>query len=149
MNVYPAVEADGYRLDRTALWAGTIATALVAGLLAMLEDMAAQGLLKVDLIAPRGGPAFATTTAYQLTLSAIVATALASVLVQVLMYVSPRPLLFFGLIGSTATGVVSLWPFTTAAVAASQFATAAAHLSLGMAIWVLTATIARHARSVP
>jgi len=149
VNVYPAVEADGYRLDRTALWAGTIATAVVAGLLAMVEDMAAHGLLKVELIAPRGGPSFANTTAYQLTLAAIVATALASVLVQVLMYVTPRPLLFFGLIGTMATGVVSLWPFTTAAMVTIQFATAAAHLTLGVVISMLTVTVARHAWSVP
>jgi hypothetical protein len=63
--------------------------------------------------------------------------------------VTPRPLLFFGLISATATGVLTIWPFTTAADGLSQLATAAVHLSLGLAIWLLTATVVRHAWLAP
>jgi hypothetical protein len=149
LNVYTAVDAGEYRLDRVALWAGMVATALVASLLAVLGVMATQGLLGATVISPRGGVAFATTTGYELAVAAIVATVGAGVLVQLLMYVTPRPLLFFSLISALGTGVVAVWPFTTAAGVLDQVATSAVHLSLGVAIWLLTATVVRHAWLAP
>jgi hypothetical protein len=145
LNVYTAVDASEHRVDRLALWAGAVATALVVSLLAVLGCMVARVLLGVAIIAPRGGAEFIATTPFQLSVAAIVATAGAGVLVQLLMYVTPRPQLFFGLISATATGVVAIWPFTTAAGGLSQLATSAVHMSLGVAIWLLTATVVRHA----
>jgi len=145
LNVYTAVDASEHRVDRVALWAGMVATGLVVSLLAVLGFMVTRVLLGATVLAPRGGTAFIATTPYQLSIAAIVATAGAGVLVQLLMYVTPRPLLFFGLISATATGVLAIWPFTTAADGLSQVATSAVHVSLGLAIWLLTATVVRHA----
>jgi hypothetical protein len=149
LNVYTAVDAGENRLDRVGLWAGLVATGLVVSLLAVLGFMATRVVLGAAIIAPRGGTAFIATSPYRLSVAAIVATAGAGVLVQLLMYVTPRPLLFFGLISATATGVLTVWPFTTAAGGLSQVATAAVHLSLGLAIWLLTATVVRHAWLAP
>jgi hypothetical protein len=148
LNVYTAVDAGEHRVDRVALWAGVVATALVVSLLAVLGCMVARVLLGATIIAPRGGAEFIATTPFQLSVAAIVATAGAGVLVQLLMYVTPRPQLFFGLISATATAVVAIWPFTTAAGGLSQLATSAVHMSLGLAIWLLTATVVRHAGQV-
>lgn len=149
MDVYTAVDAGGTRVDRVALWAGMVATGLVVNLLAMCGYMLSRVLLNAAIIAPRGGTAFIATTPYQLAVAAIVATAGAGVLVQLLIYVTPRPLLFFGLISATATGVLAIWPFTTAAGGLSQMATSALHLTLGLAIWLLTGTVVRHAGLAP
>jgi hypothetical protein len=149
LDVYTAVDAGEHRVDRVALWAGMVATGLVVSLLAVLGYMVTRVLLGAAVIAPRGGAAFVAPSPYQLSVAAIVATAGAGVLVQLLMYVTPRPLLFFGLISATATSVLTIWPFTTAADGLSQLATAAVHLSLGLAIWSLTAIVVRHAWLAP
>jgi len=135
---------DFRHIDRLTIWAGIVATALVASLLAVLGVIATRGLLGVDIIYPRGGQAFQDTTPYQLTFAATVGAVAAGVLVQLLMYVTPRPLLFFGLISMLATAVLVVWPFTTAAVMLSRVATSVVHLALGVAISTLTTTVARH-----
>jgi hypothetical protein len=129
------------------VWAGAVSTALVAGLVAVFGVVAARGLLGVEIIYPCGGPSFKAITAPQLTIAATVAAVGAAVLVQALMYVTPRPLLFFGLISALATAILAVWPFTTAADFRSQCATGAVHLALGIAISTLTATVVRHSWS--
>jgi hypothetical protein len=140
----PIAEPADRQLDRLALCAGTVSTALVAGLVAVLGVVAARGLLGVEIIYPCGGPSFKAITAPQLTVAATVGAAGAAVLVQALMYVTPRPLVFFGLISALATAILTVWPFTTAADLRSQCATCVVHLALGVAISMLTATVVRH-----
>src|SRR4051794_20282821 len=110
MDLYPApaIGAEDYQLDRLTLWAGVVATALVAGLVAVFGVIAARGVLGVEIIRPRGGQAFGYITATQLTFAATIGAFSAGVLVQLLMYVTPRPLLFFGLISALATAALTL-----------------------------------------
>jgi hypothetical protein len=145
LSMLPIAEPDGRQLDRLALCAGTLSTALVAGLVAVLGVIAARGLLGVEIIYPSGGASFKTITAPQLTVAATVGAVAAAVLVQALMYVTPRPVLFYGLISVLATAILAVWPFTTTAVFRSQCATCVVHLALGIAISTLTVTVVRHA----
>ena len=141
---YPA-SAGHRRLDWIGLFAGTMATALVSGLVAVVGIIAARAVLDVEIIGPRGGQAFQDATPGQLTFIAAFGAFSAGVLVQALVYVTPRPLLFFGLITWLVTAAVALWPLTTTAGALAKVASMLVYLAIGAAISTLTSTVARHA----
>jgi len=141
----PSRPAGHRLLDFAGLFAGTMATALVAGLVALVGIIAARAVLHVEIIGPRGGRAFDAAAPDQLTFLAAFGSFSAATLVQALVYVTPRPLLFFGLISWLITAAVSLWPLTTEAGAVSKVASTMVYLGIGTAISTLTATVARHA----
>jgi hypothetical protein len=58
--------------------------------------------------------------------------------------VTPRPLLFFGLISWLITAAVALWPLTTEAGAVAKVASTLVYLGIGTAISTLTTTVARY-----
>jgi hypothetical protein len=128
----------------SSLWAGTMATAMIAALLAVLGVVTAR-TFRIDIVGPRGGPAFVDTTVYQLTFAAAVGALGAGALAHALLYLTPMPLLFLGWITSLATAVLVLWPFTTTAGVASKIATAVLHLAIGVAVSSLVMMLSKHA----
>ena len=138
--LYPPDHPDP---DRPGLLAGTIATSLVAGQIAVLGVVAAHTLLGADIIGPHGDRTYAATTVYEVTAIAIGGALCSGLLLHVLSYITPRPLLFFGWITWLATALLALWPFSTAAGALSKIATAAVYLAIGVAIATLMRMVAR------
>ena len=132
-------------LDWTGLFAGTMATALVAGLVALVGIIATRAVLHVEIIGPRGGQEFSDAAPGQLTFLAAFGAFNAAALVQALVCVTPRPLLFFGLISWLITTAVALWPLTTDAGVLSKAASTLVYLCVGATISSLTTTVARYA----
>jgi hypothetical protein len=151
MTVPPDVEGnegtgrERLRVDAARLWTGGLATALVAALVAVVGVLIARGLFDVPVLAPRGEGALGNTTTARLAILAAVAALLATGLMHLLLVSTPRPFRFFTWIVSLLTVVAVLAPFMTDDTLATQVATAAIGLVIGMAIGSLVSGAARSA----
>ncbi len=134
----------GGTVEAATLWAGAVATTLVAGLVSIVGVVATQTLPNVHVIAPSGGGDYVEATAWRLTAATVIATLAAALLMHLLLLLNPRPLLFFQCVTLLMTATVTLWPFTTDAALSSKTATALVYLSVGVSIATLTATVAHH-----
>ncbi len=135
-------------VDAALLWPGGIATAVVAGLVALLGILAFRWLFDVPVLAPAsaGGYGDARTTEYVLGAAGV--ALIATALLHLLLITTPRPLVFFGWIIALATLVAVLFPFGTTAPLSQKFATATVNLFIGIAIGsLLTAVGARSVSS--
>lgn len=132
-------------IDAGRLWAGGLATALVAALIAMAGMFVVHGLFGVSILAPRGsgvwGEASLGWYAFGAALFALAATAL----IHGLALFTPRPMRFFGWIVVLVTAVATLAPYAAAAPFSAAFATSVLNLILGIAIGSLVAGSARSA----
>jgi len=131
----------------TKLWAGGMATAVVAALVALVGVLACRWLFGVPILAPGGDAAYgdARTTEYVLT-AALVAV-IATGLIHLLLLTTPRPFAFFGWIISLASLVAVLFPFSTAAPPSQKCATAAVNLFIGIAIGSLLSGVGKRSSS--
>jgi hypothetical protein len=151
MAIPPSVEGDdgtGQRrqpVDAARLWTGGLATALVAALVAVVGVLIARGLFDVPVLAPTGEGALGNANTARLAILAAVAALLATGLMHLLLVSTPRPFRFFTWIISLLTLVAVLAPFMTDAKLATQVATAAIGLVMGMAIGSLVSGAARSA----
>jgi Family of unknown function (DUF6069) len=127
------------------LWAGGVATAIVAALIALVGILVARWLFTIPLLAPRRDGAWgdASTPAY--VFSAVGAALAATAIMHLLLLTTPRPQVFFGWILGLATIVAVVFPFSTTASLAAKFATALVNLVLGIAIGTLTTQVAGRA----
>ncbi|GIJ47883.1 hypothetical protein Val02_47690 [Virgisporangium aliadipatigenens] len=133
----------GFPVD---LWAGTVATAMVAGLVALTGTVAARAAGDVRIIAPAAHGGYLVASPLRLTAAALVATAGAALLMHLLLVLSPQPFLFFGWVSVLMTTLITLWPFTTSADVPAQAATALVYLAIGGCVTGLTASVARESR---
>jgi len=109
------------------LWAGGVATAVVAALIALAGVLITRWLFGMYVLSAAG--------------AALVATAL----MHLLLLTTPRPQVFFGWIIVLATLVAVVFPFSTTAPLEQKLATAAVNLVLGIAIGTLTMQVAARA----
>jgi Family of unknown function (DUF6069) len=151
MAVPPYVEGGdgtGQRrppVDAARLWTGGLATAVVAALIAVVGVVIARGLFDVPVLAPEREGALGDSTTVRLAVLAAVAALAATALMHLLLVSTPRPFRFFTWIVSLLTLVAVLAPFMTDATLATQVATAAIGLVIGMAIGSLVSGAARSA----
>ena len=130
------------------LWSGGIATAVVAGLVALLGVLAFRWLFHVPILAPASAGAYGDADTTVLVLATAGVALIATALLHLLLLTTPRPLTFFGWIIALATLVAVLFPFGTSAPLSQKFATATVNLFIGIAIGsLLTAVGARSIRS--
>ena len=147
MGVPPYVEGQGgtgrgrLRVDAARLWTGGLATALVA----VVGVLIVRGLFDVPVLAPTREGVLGGTSTARLAILAAVAALLATGLMHLLLVSTPRPFRFFTWIVSLLTVVAVLAPFMTDATRATQVATAAIGLVIGMAIGSLVSGAARSA----
>jgi membrane associated rhomboid family serine protease len=147
MSVPPYVEGDDgtgrgrVHVDAARLWTGGIATALVV----VVGVLIARGLFDVPVLAPEGEGALGNASTARLAILAAVAALLATGLMHLLLLSTPRPFRFFTWIISLLTLVAVLAPFMTDAELATQVATAAIGLVIGMAIGSLVSGAGRSA----
>lgn len=127
------------------LWAGGAATAVVAGLAAIVGILLARGLFDVPVLAPAGdglwGDADTATYALWCVFAALVATGL----LHLLLVSTPRPLQFFGWIVTLATLVATAAPFLSTGSTSSKVATAVINLVVGVATGMLLTGVATNA----
>jgi hypothetical protein len=151
MAVPPYVEGGdgtGQRrqpVDAARLWTGGLATAVVAALVAVVGVLIARGLFDVPVLAPTGEGALGNANTARLAVLAAVAALVATGLMHLLLVSTPRPFRFFTWIVSLLTVVAVLAPFMTDAKLATQVATAAIYLVIGLAIGSLVSGAARSA----
>jgi hypothetical protein len=138
VNATPTV--DGRRL-----WAGGVATALVAALVAIVGILLARGVFDVPVLAPEGEGTWGDSDTWRYAAYAAVAALVAMGLMHLLILSTPRPGRFFGWIITLATLIGVITPFTTDASTASKVATALINLALGITIGALVSGVARAA----
>lgn len=109
----------------------------VAALVAFVGVLIARGVFGIDLLAPkeRGSLGDSTTAAY--VVAAAVGTLVATLILQILIALTPRPLGFFSWIIGLVTLIFATVPFTTDADLPSQVATSLINLCVGLVILTL------------
>ena len=148
---YPAspndARANGVRPDSAQFWAGAVATAVVAALIALVGILICRWTLGIPILAPAGDGAWGNAhTGEYVLLAALVAIVAAGVL-YLLALGTPQPGMFFDWIMGLATLAAVVYPFSTGAPLDQKAATAVVNLVLGIAITsLLTAVAARAVR---
>jgi hypothetical protein len=127
------------------LWAGGVATAIVAALIALVGILVARWLFTVPILAPRQDGAWGNVSTGMYVLSAAGAALVATAIMHLLLLTTPRPQVFFGWIIGLATVVAVVFPFSTTAPVSQKIATGFVNLVLGIAIGTLLAGVAGRA----
>ncbi len=127
------------------LWAGGVATAVVAALIALVGILVARWLFTIPILAPRRDGAWGDASTGAYVLSAAGAALVATALMHLLLLTTPRPNVFFGWIVALATIIAVVFPFSTDAPLAQKAATGVLNLVLGFAIGTLIASVAGRA----
>ena len=136
------------KVDVGQLWAGGVATAIVAGLAALVGVLACRWLFGVPVLGPQRDGAYGDVHTTAFVLAAAGASLAATALAHLLLVSTPRPLFFFWWIVGLATVVVVLYPFSTAAPLSEKAATAAVDLVIGIAIASLVSGVAKRSTRV-
>jgi hypothetical protein len=149
---YPASSSVGagsprVRPDAGQFWAGAVATAVIAALIALVGILICRWTLKIPILAPAGDGAWGSAHTGEYALVAAAIALVAAGLLYLLMLSTPQPDLFFRWIIGLVTLIAVVYPFSTSAPLDQKFATAIVDLVLGLAIGsLLTATAARAVR---
>jgi hypothetical protein len=141
--------SDRPSVDAGRLWAGGIATAIVACLVGLVGVLIARWLLGIPLLAPSHDGAYGDVHTTGLLLGIAGASLVATLLVHLLLLSTPRPLAFFGWIVGLATVLAVVIPFSTSAPLDQKAATAVVFVVLGIAIWTLLSGVAARSVRVP
>jgi hypothetical protein len=134
------------------LWSGGVATAVVAGLIALVGVLVCRWLFSIPILAPKRYGAYGDAHTTTLVLIAAAAALAATLLAYLLLLSTPRPMVFFGWIVGLITVIVVIFPFRTDAALSHKIATAALYLIIGIAIGTLIAGVGERAtriRTVP
>lgn len=135
------------RPDAAQVWAGGVATAVVAALVALVGILICRWTLGIPILAPRSDGAWGSAHTGEYMLVAALAALVATGLLHLLMLTTPNPGMFFGWIVALATLAAVVYPFSTSAPLGQKAATAIVNLAIGIAITsLLTATAARAGR---
>jgi hypothetical protein len=137
------------RVDAGRLWAGGIATAIVAGLVALVGVLVCRWLFGIPLLAPKQDGYYGDVHTTALVLVAAGVALLATGLAHLLLLSTPRPMTFFGWIIGLATVLAVLLPFSTSAALTAKVATGAVDLVLGIAIGSLISGVAARSVRIP
>lgn len=128
------------------LWAGGIATAAVAALIALVGLLIIRVLLQIPYLAPLDAGALGDGNTGVLYVYAAVAALVATGLAHLLLVSTPSPMAYFGWIAGLATAVAAVLPLTwTDEPLTVRIATGVIHLVIGCAIISLVTTSASSA----
>ena len=129
-------------VQASRLWAGGVATAVIAGLIALVGFLIVRVLLQIPYLAPIEADAIGGWDgAVQLAIIAALAALAATGLAHLLLMAVPSPMAYFGWIAGLLTAVATVYPlaFSTQPVTVG-IATGVIHLVIGMAIISLVTT---------
>lgn len=143
MRYAPGFRSDtGTVVNGGRLWAGGVATACVAVLVAIVGILVARGLLHVPVLAPRGHGAWggAGTVAYSLSSAGVALGATA--LLHLLLVTTPRARLFFGWIMVLLTAIAVVIPLGLATDLTPRLTTAILNLAIGLVITLTLSGVA-------
>jgi Family of unknown function (DUF6069) len=140
---------DRPSVDAGRLWAGGIATAIVACLVGLVGVLIARWLLGIPLLAPTRDGAYGDVHTTGLMLGIAAAALVATLLMHLLLLSTPRPLAFFGWIIGLATVLAVVITFSTSAPLDAKTATAVVVVVLGIAIGSLLSGVGARSVRVP
>jgi hypothetical protein len=130
-------------VDVRTLWAGGVATAIVAALVALVGVVVCRWLFNIPLLSPQSQGTYGDAHTTDVVILAAAAALLATGLIQLLIITTPRPMRFFGWVVGLATLAAMLMPFVTDESRGSRWYTAGLNLVLGVAIGTLVAGVAK------
>ena len=125
------------------LWAGGVATAVVAALIALVGVLVCRWVFNIPILAPGRDGAWGNASTGTYVLAAAGGALVATAIMHLLLLTTPRPQMFFGWIIGLATIVAVAFPFSTTAPLSQKAATAVLNLALGIAIGTLINGVAR------
>ena len=136
------IEQMSRRINIGRLWAGGLATAIVAGLIVVVGVLVSRQVLGIPVLSAKadGGYGNGTTTTYALLAAA--AAVLATILMHLLLLAVPSPAQFFGWILGLIVVAAAILPFTETGPTDQKVASAVINLLVGLAIFTLLNTIA-------
>ena len=148
---YPAstddVGSPRVRPDSGRFWAGAVATAIVAALIALVGILICRWTLNIPILAPAGDGAWGDAHTGEYVLVAALIALAAAGLLYLLVLSTPNPGLFFRWIIGLVTLIAVVYPFSSGAPLEQKFATAIVNLVVGVAIGsLLLATAGRAIR---
>jgi Family of unknown function (DUF6069) len=148
---YPASPDDAgsprVRPDSGRFWAGAVATAIVAALIALVGILICRWTLNIPILAPAGDGAWGDAHTGEYVLVAALVALVAAGLLYLLVLSTPNPGLFFRWIIGLVTLIAVVYPFSSGAPLEQKFATAIVNLVVGVAIGsLLLATAGRAIR---
>src|ERR1700729_466855 len=140
---YPA-STDGagrprFRPDAGRFWAGAVATAIVAALIALVGILICRWTLKIPILAPAGDGAWGDAHTGEYVLVAALVALVAAGLLYLLVLSTPQPSVFFRWIIGLVTLIAVVYPFSSGAPLDQKFAIAVVNLVLGVGIATLLA----------
>lgn len=133
------------RPDAARLWAGGVATAIVAALIALVGVLICRWTLGIPILAPESDGAWGSVHTGEFVLAAAVVALAATAVLHLLMLGTPDPGVFLKWIMGLVTLAAVVYPFSTSAPLDQKIATAAVCLVLGVAIASLLAAVAARA----
>ena len=142
----PQGSASGGRVTVAAgrLWAGGLATACVAALVAAVSVLLFGSVLKVTLVRPPLLVPLTDSLALNYMVTAFVLALAATGLAHLLSVTTPRPRVFFGWVVGLVTLAAMVAPFVFEGSIAGKISTAVINLAIGIAIGsLLTAVLSR------
>lgn len=141
----PGGGRDRPKVNAGRLWAGGLATAVTAALIAAVGILIARGIFDVPVLAPTDKGTWRSAETGRYALYAAAAAILATALIHALILFVPSYSLFFTWIMVLATAAAVLAPFGTNAETSAKVATGLINLALGVAIGSLISSVARSA----
>lgn len=135
-------------VDAGRLWAGGIATAVVAALIAVVGLLIARGLFGVAVLAPKGEGIWGNATTSTYAIIAALAALAATGLMHLLCLATPTPGQFFGWIMVLVTLIAVVVPLTLEVELSTKIATGLINLILGLAIASIISNMAVSARAL-
>ena len=131
------------------VWAGGVATAVVAALVVILGVYIARHILNISVLAPKAAGSLGNSTTAVYALVAALGALVATALLHVLLLGAPRPLRFFSWITGLAIVLAVVAPFSEMAEWQSKVATAVINLAVGVAVLSLLTGTGRAAIELP
>jgi hypothetical protein len=135
-------------VDAGRLWAGGVATAVVAALTAIVGLMIARGIFNVTVLEPKGQGVWGNASTATYAIVAALAALLATALMHLLSLAVPSPGSFFGWIMVLLTAIAVVVPLTLNVSTEAKAATAAINLVIGLVITIVISSMAARARTV-
>ena len=112
---YGRNERSRPKVEARQLWSGGIATAIVAGLIALAGVLLSRWLFNIPLLSPRADGTYGDVHTTGFVLAAAGAALVATALAYLLLLSTPRPMIFFAWIVGLATVVAVAYPFSATA----------------------------------
>lgn len=135
-------------VDAGRLWAGGIATAVVAALVAIVGLLIARGIFHATVLEPKGDGIWGSASTVTYAIVAALVALLATGLMHLLCLAVPAPSTFFGWIMVLLTAIAVVIPLTLTTTVTTKAATAAINLVIGLAITLIISSMAASARTV-